>query len=79
MELDGGGRLIMKQIAGWFARCVAAYDSVGDHVASSAPAGMIEFGSRVDVIFPAKYLPSVTPGDYVFGPDTVLASSTSVC
>ncbi len=79
MEMDAGGTLIMKQIAGWFARCVAAYNDIGSHVESGEPAGMIEFGSRVDVIFPARYKLVAEVGDYVHGPDTVLACSDSVC
>lgn len=47
------GKLGVVQIAGFVARRIVQYVDVGDWVESGDRLGMIKFGSRVDLIFPA--------------------------
>lgn len=53
MEDDRGGRLAFKQIAGLLARRIVFDKKEGDAVARGERVGMIKFGSRVDIFFPA--------------------------
>jgi len=67
------GRIIIKQIAGFLARCIVSYDTVGDTVRVGREMGMIEFGSRVDILLPRAGLDlRVDINQRVHGPDTML-------
>ncbi|HEV2721729.1 MAG TPA: phosphatidylserine decarboxylase family protein [Thermoanaerobaculia bacterium] len=48
-----GGRLAFKQIAGLLARRIVFDKKEGDDVVRGERVGMIKFGSRVDIFFPA--------------------------
>jgi len=48
------GRIGVIQIAGFVARRIVQYVEVGDEVNIGSRLGMIRFGSRVDLIVPAK-------------------------
>src|SRR6476469_10009828 len=51
---DGrGGKLAFKQIAGLLARRIVFDKKEGDEVVRGERVGMIKFGSRVDIFFPA--------------------------
>jgi phosphatidylserine decarboxylase len=67
------GDIEIRQIAGWFARVISPACNVGDYVGAGDPAGMIEFGSRVDVVLPKTLVPAVDVGMYVNGYETILA------
>jgi phosphatidylserine decarboxylase len=67
------GTVIFKQIAGLLARRIVFNKKVGDHVARGERVGLIKFGSRVDVIFPAGAEIKVKVGDHVAGGSSVLA------
>lgn len=54
MVTDGKTRLVFTQIAGIVARRIVCWKRVGDHVEKGEPVGLIRFGSRVDVLFPAE-------------------------
>lgn len=53
IEDDHGGRLAFKQIAGLLARRIVFDKKEGDAVVRGERVGMIKFGSRVDIFFPA--------------------------
>lgn len=72
------GRVIIKQIAGFLARCIVSYDSIGDAVRAGREMGMIEFGSRVDLLLPRAGLRlHVGVGERVNGPDTIIGAYDS--
>lgn len=58
-----GATLAFKQIAGLLARRIVFDKKEGDHVARGERVGMIKFGSRVDIFFPANANILVKPGD----------------
>src|SRR5260370_11113185 len=61
------GTVVFKQIAGLLARRIVFYKKIGDPVARGERVGLIKFGSRVDVIFPAGAAVNVKVGDHVAG------------
>src|SRR5271169_4559203 len=69
------GTVVFKQIAGLLARRIVFNKRVGDHVACGERVGLIKFGSRVDVIFPASAEIKVKLGDHVAGGSSLLAVS----
>jgi len=67
------GTVVFKQIAGLLARRIVFNKKVGDPVLRGERIGLIKFGSRVDVIFPAGAQLKVKVGDHVAGGSSVLA------
>ena len=67
------GTLIFKQIAGLLARRIVFTKKTGDRVERGERVGLIKFGSRTDVIFPADAQMKVRAGEHVKGGSTVLA------
>jgi len=67
------GTVIFKQIAGLLARRIVFTKKAGDTVERGERVGMIKFGSRTDVIFPATAQMKVRVGDHVQGGSSVLA------
>jgi phosphatidylserine decarboxylase len=61
------------QIAGLLARRIVFQKRVGDWVHRGERVGLIKFGSRVDVVFPAGCEVQVKLGDHVRGGSSVLA------
>ena len=53
IEDSHGGRVAFKQIAGLLARRIVFDKKEGDEVSRGERVGMIKFGSRVDIFFPA--------------------------
>jgi len=72
------GRVVFKQIAGLLARRIVFTKKVGDMVERGERVGMIKFGSRTDVIFPAGAEMKVRVGDKVKGGSSVLAVAQPV-
>ncbi len=72
------GRVVFKQIAGLLARRIVFTRKVGDVVERGERVGLIKFGSRTDVIFPATAEMKVRVGDRVKGGSTVLAVAQPV-
>jgi phosphatidylserine decarboxylase len=68
-----GGEIVFKQIAGWIARRVVCWKSVGDTLARGERIGIVRFGSRVDLWLPADAEILVRPGLHVAGGASVLA------
>lgn len=69
------GPVVVRQIAGLIARRIVCDLKVGDRVKTGQRIGLIKFGSRTELIFPAgsSYLPSVQVGDRSRGAVTVMA------
>ncbi|PYP92900.1 MAG: phosphatidylserine decarboxylase family protein [Candidatus Angelobacter sp. Gp1-AA117] len=68
-----GQTMVFKQIAGLLARRIVFTKQVGDAVARGERIGLIKFGSRTDVIFPAPSELRVKTGDRVKGGASILA------
>lgn len=68
-----GMEVTFKQIAGLLARRIVFKPQTGDRLERGQRVGLIKFGSRVDVIFPAEARPTVKVGKRVKGGETVLA------
>jgi phosphatidylserine decarboxylase len=67
------GEVVFKQIAGWIARRIVCWKSVGDSVIRGERVGMIRFGSRMDIWLPEGAEILVRPGQHVAGGTSVLA------
>ena len=64
--------LVVKQVAGLIARRVICWKKPGDAVARGELFGLIRFGSRVDVVMPARVNIRVGVGDKVRGGSTII-------
>lgn len=67
MVSDGRINIVFSQIAGVAARRIVFWRKVGDQVAKGELIGLIRFGSRVDVLFPAGTEATVKVGDRIKG------------
>ncbi len=73
LELPGGDRIGVRQIAGLFARRVVCYLAPGQAVERGQLMGVIKFGSRVDLLVPASYEVLVQPGQRMRNGETPMA------
>ena len=73
MQDARGGTLAFKQIAGLLARRIVFDKKEGDEVGRGERVGMIKFGSRVDIFFPANATIRVAMRDKVKVALTVIA------
>jgi phosphatidylserine decarboxylase len=67
MVSQSGVNLVFTQIAGIVARRIVCWKKVGDTVGKGELVGLIRFGSRVDVLFPAGTTVTVGHGARVRG------------
>jgi phosphatidylserine decarboxylase len=67
MVSQGELKLVFTQIAGIVARRIVCWKKVGDSVTKGELIGLIRFGSRVDVLFPAGTEATVQKGMRVRG------------
>lgn len=67
MVAQGDLKLVFTQIAGLVARRIVCWKKVGDPVEKGELVGLIRFGSRVDVLFPAGTEVTVERGHRVRG------------
>ena len=67
---DGRIKMVFTQIAGVAARRIVFWKKVGDTVTKGELVGLIRFGSRVDVLFPAGTEVTVEVGTRVKGGST---------
>ena len=70
MVAQGNIKLVFTQIAGLVARRIVCWKRVGDTVSKGELIGLIRFGSRVDMLFPAGTDVTVKRGDRVRGGST---------
>jgi phosphatidylserine decarboxylase len=73
-QADQGIEVTFKQIAGLLARRIVFRYRQGQTVARGQRVGLIKFGSRVDVLFPAEAVLKVKVGERVKGGQSVLAA-----
>lgn len=73
LESPSGLRTSVVQITGLIARRIVCYAQEGDVVERGAPYGLICYGSRVEMYFPAHAEVRVTQGERVRGGETVMA------
>ncbi len=67
------GPVVFKQIAGWIARRILCWKSIGDSVVRGERVGMIRFGSRMDIWLPEPVEILVRPGQHVAAGASALA------
>lgn len=67
------GEVVFTQIAGWVARRIVVWKSIGDSLVRGERIGMIRFGSRMDIWLPEDVEILVKPGGSVAGGSSVLA------
>lgn len=63
----------VTQRIGYVARRISTPNCIGKHVHAGERLGMIKFGSHVDLVFSKSYRLMVKVGDYVHGPNTLIA------
>lgn len=75
LELEGGRKVLVNQIAGLLARRIVCAACEGDRLARGQRFGMVRFGSRVEIYLPLadRYEVRVRPGDPVWSGRTVIA------
>lgn len=71
--VSGNCSVQFTQIAGLLARRIVFNKKIGDRVQRGERVGLIKFGSRVDVIFPATSTLQIQLGDHVQGGSSILA------
>jgi phosphatidylserine decarboxylase len=69
----GGGRVLVRQIAGLIARRIVTYSKEGEQVEQAQRMGLIRFGSRVDVFLPLDAVVRAKIGDMTVAGTTVIA------
>lgn len=77
LELNGGQRLGVVQIAGLVARRIVRFVHEGDRLVAGQRFGLIRFGSRVDVYLPPGVQPLVGTGQRAVAGETVFADLKS--
>ncbi len=73
LEDDKGRRVTVTQIAGFIARRIVCYLKKDHFIQTGDRFGLIEFGSRVNIIIEGNVDVHVKPGDRVVGGETLLA------
>lgn len=73
LELAGGERIAVRQVAGLLARRVVCDLALGESRRRGERLGIIKFGSRVDLLLPLTYRVLVAKGDRVRGGETPIA------
>ncbi|MSP00826.1 MAG: phosphatidylserine decarboxylase [Acetobacteraceae bacterium] len=73
LRLPDGRDIAVVQIAGLIARRIICSVSEGDAVQCGGHLGIIRFGSRTDLYFPADAQPLVREGQTMVGGETVIA------
>lgn len=68
-----GTTVVFSQIAGLIARRIICYKKPGETVAAGERVGLIQFGSRVDVVLGGEWSLEVREGQRVSGGSSVLA------
>jgi phosphatidylserine decarboxylase len=72
MVSHGDLKIVFTQIAGLVARRIVCWKKVGDRVEKGELIGLIRFGSRVDILFPAATEVTVEKGEKVRGGSSII-------
>ncbi|RTY35878.1 phosphatidylserine decarboxylase [Chlorobium phaeovibrioides] len=70
---SNGMKLHFTQVAGFLARRIVCPLSLNEPVTAGKRFGMIKFGSRVDIVIPAGWLPEVKRGAKTRAGETIIA------
>lgn len=73
IDMEGGRRIGVVQIAGLVARRIVGWVREGEDLQAGERFGMIRFGSRLDVYLPEGVVPAVFVGQTAIAGETVLA------
>jgi phosphatidylserine decarboxylase len=73
IEINGGRRIGVVQIAGLLARRIVGFVGQGEVVQAGQRIGLIRFGSRVDIYLPEGQMPFVAVGQRSIAGETILA------
>ena len=73
VRMPSGQKVLFRQIAGFIARRIISYMTVGHQVEQNSVCGFIKFGSRVDVLVPKDSELLVEIGDPTVGSQTPIA------
>lgn len=73
IRVGSGHKVMFKQIAGFIARRIVSYYTVGDRVQQNTVFGFIKFGSRMDILLPPDSEVLVEIGDSAVGTQTPIA------
>ena len=72
LRMEDGRTVVMTQVAGFLARRIVCRARPGDRLTRGERFGLIRMGSRVDLLLPRDFVPSVTLGDRVKAGQTTL-------
>lgn len=72
LEIGGGRKLVVVQVAGLIARRIICRVQEGDRLSRGQRFGLICFGSRLEVYLPQDCVPAVSAGDKVLAGSSVL-------
>lgn len=78
IENEVFGPVLIRQIAGAFARRIVCYAREKNTVAQGSEIGIIKFGSRVDLYLPCNAKVHVVLNQHVRGGETLIASLTEI-
>lgn len=73
LTVEGSYKIVVRQIAGLVARRIVFSKKKGDHLERGERFGLIQFGSRVDVLMPAGTKVRFEEGQHVKGGETIMA------
>ncbi len=73
LTVDGSLKIVVRQIAGLVARRIVFSKKTGDHLERGERFGLIQFGSRVDVLMPAGTKVRLKEGQHVKGGESIMA------
>ncbi len=76
IETNTGDDFRVVQIAGVLARRIVCWPKAGDTISAGERFGLIQFGSRTDLYFPAGYDISVEQGQRVRGGETIVGRTS---
>ncbi|MER3446732.1 MAG: phosphatidylserine decarboxylase family protein [Candidatus Dadabacteria bacterium] len=72
IETEDRDQIVVVQVAGFIARRIVSYISIGDSLQKGERFGMIKFGSRVDIYLPLRCEVSISVGDKIRGAETII-------
>lgn len=74
IKTKNGDSIFITQIAGFLVRRINTKKfKEGADIKAGQELGMIKFGSRVDVEIPSEYKILIKEGEYLYGPETIIA------
>lgn len=73
VKSSDGVQVTFKQIAGMVARRIIFNKRVGEKVKMGERVGLIQFGSRVDILFGPEWEMAVQPGERVWAASSIVA------